>query len=96
MADMTVEVESRTEGTAGNLERELSVAVGRYLSEDLYFQYRQGISSSASSAINVEYRVSRLILLRSEIIRHSRRGLQGQSRQTSDEINLDIKFRWEY
>ncbi|MCZ6767051.1 MAG: translocation/assembly module TamB domain-containing protein [bacterium] len=99
MADMTVEVESRalgSDGTTGNLERELSIAVGKYLSEDLYFKYRQGLSSSPTSAINVEYRMSRLILLRSEIIRHSRRGLQGKSRQSSDEINLDIKFRWEY
>ena len=46
--------------------------------------------------MEVEYRVSNLVLLRSEFLQHSS-GLTGSSRrQTTDEVNFDIKFRWEY
>jgi hypothetical protein len=99
MSDMTIAVESRPvgePGRTGDRENEMSIAVGRYLSEDLYFNYRQGLRVSSAREIDVEYRLSNLLLLRSEIIQYSQKGIQGASRQTSDEINFDLKFRWEY
>jgi hypothetical protein len=101
MRDVTIDVESRptSEGTAGTSPggRALSVALGRYFSPDLYLQYRQGLSYTTEREVDVEYRISNMVLLRSEIIRHSGRGLAGKSRrQSTDEINFDIKFRFEY
>ncbi|UCG52958.1 MAG: translocation/assembly module TamB domain-containing protein, partial [Candidatus Latescibacterota bacterium] len=99
MSDYTIAVESRPVGrTSGTPtgENELSIAVGRYLSQDLYLNYRQGLRISSAREIDIEYRLSNMLLLRSEIIRHSQKGLYGKSRQTTDEINFDIKFRFEY
>ncbi len=99
MSNMTIAVESTPvgePGRTGDRENEMSIAVGRYLSEDLYFNYRQGLRVSSAREIDVEYRLSNLLLLRSEIIQYSEKGIQGASRQTADEINFDLKFRWEY
>jgi hypothetical protein len=101
MRDVTIDVESRPlgEGQEGAIPggRALSVALGRYFSPDLYLQYRQGISYTTEQEVDVEYRISNMVLLRSEIIRNSRRGLAGKSRrQSTDEINFDIKFRFEF
>jgi hypothetical protein len=99
MQDLTIDVESRTRtgGSVGhNGEREMSIAVGRYLSEDVYLKYRQGITYTTEREVDIEYRISNMFLLRSEIIRRSSRGIPGKSRQAADEINFDIKFRFEY
>jgi hypothetical protein len=100
MRDVTVEVESRPmSGTPDgrNGERELTIAVGRYLSEDLYLKYQQGLSVTSAREVDIEYRISNLFLLRSEIIKHQGpRGIPGSSRRTTDEINFDLKFRIEY
>ncbi|MDH3216601.1 MAG: translocation/assembly module TamB [Candidatus Krumholzibacteria bacterium] len=100
MRDVTVDVESRTlvgGNGFGNSAREMSIAVGRYLSEDLYLNYRQGLTVTNSREVDVEYRISNMFLLRSEIIRNQgTRGIPGKSRQTTDEVNFDIKFRFEY
>jgi autotransporter translocation and assembly factor TamB len=99
MSDMTVAVESSPAGEggrSGDEESTMTIAVGRYLSEDLYLNYRQGLRVTSARQIDIEYRLSNVLLLRSEIIQHSQRGLQGKSRQTTDEINFDIKLRWEY
>jgi hypothetical protein len=37
-----------------------------------------------------------MFLIRSEIIRHSGKLFLGQKEQVTDEINLDIRFRFEY
>lgn len=98
MRDMTIDVESvpRDDTRGVGTGQALSVALGRYLSPDLYLKYRQGISYTTEREVEVEYRVSNLVLLRSEFLRHSG-GLAGSSRrQTTDEVNFDIKFRWEY
>jgi hypothetical protein len=99
MMDYTFAVENRpigrTAAGAGG-ETELSIAVGRYLSQDLYLNYRQGLQTQSARALDVEYRLSNMLLLRSEIIRYSQKGIQGSSRRTTDEINFDIKFRYEY
>jgi hypothetical protein len=100
MRDVTVDVESRPVDQAGgttNGQRELIIGVGRYLGEDLYLNYRQGLTLSSAREVDVEYRISNLLLLRSEIIRHQGpKGIPGKSRQSSDEINFDLKFRIEY
>jgi hypothetical protein len=100
MRDVTVEVESRPLSgaeSARNGERELTIAVGRYLSEDLYLKYQQGLTVTSARQVDVEYRISNMFLLRSEIIKHQGpRGIPGQSRRTSDEINFDLQFRYEY
>lgn len=72
------------------------VAIGKYLSQGLYVKYKQGLSISTAREIEVEYRISRLFLIRSEIIRYSEKVLQGKSTHSADEINVDVKLRWEF
>ena len=97
MEGLTIEVESRGVAGSGSMaEQETMVAIGKYLSEGLYVKYKQGLSISTARQIEVEYRISRRVLIRSEIIRHSEKALPGQSRRSSDEVNLDIKLRWEF
>jgi hypothetical protein len=99
MEGITIELESTggTGTTGGTLgEKETMIAVGKYLSEGLYVKFKQGLSISTARQIEVEYRISDLFLLRSEIIRHSERVLQAKSRRSTDEINVDIKLRWEF
>ncbi len=99
MANLTIEVETRAPqrgSFSADGDREMSIAIGKYLSEDLYLKYRQGLSISSAREVDIEYRISNLVIIRSEIIRHSEKLFLGQKRQASDEINLDVKFRFEY
>lgn len=99
MEGMTIELEETgaTDDSGGSLgEKETMIAVGKYLSEGLYVKFKQGLSITTARQIEVEYRISDLFLLRSEIIRHSEKTLQGKSRRSTDEINVDIKLRWEF
>jgi len=99
MEGLTIELESV--GGAGTADgglgvEETMIAVGKYLSQGLYFKYKQGLSMSSARHIEVEYRISRLFLLRSELIRYSEKALQEKSQRSSDEYNVDIKLRWEF
>jgi hypothetical protein len=99
MTDVTIDVESRAPGGrsfSSTGEREMSIAIGKYLSDDLYLRYRQGISIRSDQEVDIEYRISNMVIIRSEIIRHSDKMFLGQRKQATDEINLDIKLRWEY
>jgi hypothetical protein len=99
MSNMTVAVEpspAGQSGSAGDQESAVTIAVGRYLSNDLYLNYRQGLRITSTRQIDIEYRLSNVLLLRSEIIQRSQKGLPGNSRQATDEINFDLKFHWEY
>ncbi len=99
MKDMTIDVESRSLGSVGKdrrQEQEMTVAVGKYLSEDLYLKYRQGLSITTEREVDIEYRLGNMLILRSQIIRHSGNRLLGKSSQATDEINFDIKLRFEY
>ncbi|MCK4236261.1 MAG: translocation/assembly module TamB domain-containing protein, partial [Candidatus Krumholzibacteria bacterium] len=99
MEGMTIELESmRSSGLAGGAfgEKETMIAVGKYLSESLYVKYKQGLSISTARHIEVEYRLSDLFLLRSEIIKYSQKALKQKSPGSTDEINVDIKLRWEF
>lgn len=98
MHETTIDVETRPrdDGTGTGVGQALSVALGRYLSPDLYLKYRQELTAGAEKEVQIEYRVSNIMLLRSEILRNSS-GISGSSRrQSTDEINFDIRFRWEY
>jgi hypothetical protein len=100
MTGFTVDVEQRSvEGQAGSgsaLEQETLIGVGRYLWEDVYLQYKRGLSIGSEQEVNVEYRLSNKFLLRSQFIYNSRRNLAGIAGQDTDEFNLDLKYRFEY
>lgn len=100
MEGVTIELESvsRSSGSSnGGLEdSETMIAIGKYLSEGLYVKYKQGLSISTVREIEVEYRISNLFLIRSQIIKYSEKVLEGTSQGSTDEINLDIKLRWEF
>ncbi len=99
MQGVTIELESPASassesGTAGWTDTK--IAVGKYLSQGLYVKYKQALSISTAREFEVEYRLSDLILLRSQLIRYSEQVLSGKSSNTSDEINVDVKLRWEF
>jgi hypothetical protein len=96
----TVDVESRKieeeGGSANAAEQETIIGVGKYLWEDIYLQYRRGLSVGGEQELNVEYRLSNKFLLRSQYIYNSRRNRSGTANQYTDEFNVDLKYRWEY
>ncbi len=98
MEGVTIEVESAGGKAVGGSfeEEETMIAVGKYLSEGLYVKYKQGLSISSAKQIEVEYRISDLFLIRSQIIRYSEKALKSESQRAGDEVNVDIKLRWEF
>jgi len=100
MQGITVELETR--GQIGSLyggkypEKETVITIGKYLSQGLYVKYKQGLSITSAREIDAEYRISRFFLLRSELIRYSEKALGGKSRGSTDEINLDLRVRFEF
>jgi hypothetical protein len=94
----TVDVEQRSaaDATRTDPEQETLIGVGKYLWEDIYLQYRRGLSIGGEQELNVEYRLSNKLLLRSQFIYNSRRNQAGIAGQNTDEFNLDLKYRWEY
>jgi hypothetical protein len=99
MEGITIEVEQTGTYSNSTEQKESSatmIAVGKYLSEGLYVKYKQGLSIYSERHIEVEYRISRLLLLKSELITYSERVLQGKSRRSTDEYNVDLQLRWEF
>ena len=99
MEGITIELETAAAadgGADGINDMETMVAVGKYLSEGLYVKYKQGLSISSARHIEVEYRISRLFIIRSQMIKYSEKVLQGKSRRSTDEYNVDLKLRWEF
>ncbi|HEU4929370.1 MAG TPA: translocation/assembly module TamB domain-containing protein, partial [Candidatus Krumholzibacteria bacterium] len=95
----TVDVEQRKREDAtgaGPPEQETLIGVGRYFWEDIYLQYRRGLSIEGAQELDVEYRLSNRFLLRSQFIYNSRRNRAGIAGQNTDEFNLDLKYRFEY
>jgi hypothetical protein len=76
-------------------EKETKLAVGKYLSQGLYVKYKQGLSVFNERDFEIEYRISDLFLIRSEYM-HSDKVFLGENRKNSDEINFDVKMRWEF
>jgi hypothetical protein len=100
MTGFNVDVEQRsiedTSQPGTTLEQETLIGVGRYLWEDIYFQYKRGLSVGSEQEVNVEYRLSNKFLIRSQYIYNSRRNRAGIAGQNTDEFNLDLKYRFEY
>jgi hypothetical protein len=99
MEGVTIELEAgRSADQSSGAEDLLNtkIAVGKYLSQGLYVKYKQGLSISSAREIEVEYRISNLLILRSEVIRYFDKAIQGKSPRSSDEINVDLKLRWEF
>jgi translocation and assembly module TamB len=91
----TVNVDQRAvEDSKTPGETETRIGVGKYLWEDVYLQYRRGLSVESEQEVNVEYRLRNRLLLRSQVIYNSRRStLTGKN---TDEYNLDLKYRFEF
>jgi hypothetical protein len=99
MSGLTIDIDRRSTNrgsSAGDAEHELMIGVGKYLWEDVYLRYKQGLTLETDREVEVEYRISNMFLIRSQIIRHASRRYFGNIRQTADEYNLDVKFRFEY
>ncbi len=102
MSGVTVDVEQRqVENSATtNIEKETLVGIGKYLWEDnIYLQYRRGLSVGGEQEVNMEYRptwLSSRFLLRSQFIYNSQRNRSGIAGKDTDEYNVDLKYRFEY
>jgi hypothetical protein len=99
MSDVSIEIgtqDTRRASQQGTPEQEMMIGVGKYLWQDVYLRYRQGLTLTTSREVEVEYRLSNMFLIRSELIRHARRSYVGLDRQTLDEFNLDVRLRWEF
>lgn len=72
---------------------ETRISVGRNLSRRLFLEYEQGFSAITRREVNLDYRVNRFLLLRSQIINNPERGIREES---SSEINFDMKLRFEF
>ena len=99
MEGITIELETEQaqDGASnGSDQKQTMVAVGKYLSEGLYVKYKQGLAIQTARTVEVEYRISRLFLLRTQLIKYSSSGIQGESSRSTDEYNVDLKLRWEF
>jgi TamB, inner membrane protein subunit of TAM complex len=94
------QIENRSATSATNVEKETLVGIGKYLWEDnIYLQYRRGLSIGGEQEVNMEYRPSWLssrFLLRSQFIYNSQRNRSGIAGKDTDEYNVDLKYRFEY
>ena len=84
-----------TDPSRGKTQQETVVGVGKYW-QDIYFNYRRGLSTEGEQEVNVEYRLGRRFLLRSQLIYNSRRNSPLNSSAASDEYNVDLKYRFEF
>jgi autotransporter translocation and assembly factor TamB len=76
-------------------QQETVVGVGKYW-QDIYFNYRRGLSTEGEQEVNMEYRLGRRFLLRSQMIYNSRRQSGANANRTTDEYNVDLKYRFEF
>ncbi|MHB8079181.1 MAG: translocation/assembly module TamB domain-containing protein [Candidatus Krumholzibacteriia bacterium] len=83
----TFDIESAQAQDTGVTRR--LIGVGKYLGQDLYVKYAQGLSESERDLL-IEYQMSDHVLLQSEISRR----LDVQQGDTT--YNLDLKYRFEY
>jgi autotransporter translocation and assembly factor TamB len=65
------------------------IGVGKYLGQDLYIKYAQGLSQSDRDLL-IEYQINNHLLLQSEV----RRRIDEQQGDTT--YNLDLMYRFEY
>ena len=83
----TVDIETSEAGLqeVGNTR----IAVGKYLANNLYLRFSQGLSITERDLF-LEYQISRRLLFNSELRRRLRENA------TTTQFNLDLKFRVEY
>jgi autotransporter translocation and assembly factor TamB len=84
----TFDIESGRATTTGGTTT--LIGVGKYLGQDLYVRYAQGITSEAERDLFIEYQISDHLLLQSGMSRRLD-VLQGATT-----YNLDLKYRFEY
>ncbi len=75
---------------------ETTVGLQKYVWEDIYLRYQRGLSASSEQEVNVEYRLGRRFLIRSQLIYNSRRNTGTQADKSTDEYNVDLKYRFEF
>ncbi len=66
------------------------IGVGKYLGQDLYVKYAQGLSNQPDRDLLIEYQITDHLLLQSEV----RRRLEELQGETT--YSLDLKYRFEY
>lgn len=101
MTGVTVDVEQRQvengSSASSQEKRETLVGIGKYLWEDnIYLQYRRGLSVGSEQEVNLEYRLSNRFLVRSQFIYNSQRNQSGIAGKNTDEYNVDLKYRFEF
>ncbi|MBN2171390.1 MAG: translocation/assembly module TamB domain-containing protein [Candidatus Krumholzibacteriota bacterium] len=85
------ELESRNLEEEGGTETRWQI--GRYLPGGLYLSYNQGLSLDSDYEVGLEYRLYNRLWLRSEMINRSNQlGEEG----LFNEVNFDVRLRWEY
>jgi len=85
------ELESRNLEEEGGTETRWQI--GRYLPGGLYLSYNQGLSLDSDYVVGLEYRLYNRLWLRSEMINRSNQlGEEG----LFNEVNFDVRLRWEY
>jgi len=87
----TIEIDQiQRQRAAGESALDPLIGVGKYIGQDLYLKYAQGIRGTDDLDIIVEYQINRHLLLQSEM---RRRLDENQGEST---YNLDLKYRFEY
>jgi autotransporter translocation and assembly factor TamB len=89
----TGEPGSQKQNTA---EQVTTVGVSKYLWQDIYLEYQRDLSTQSQQEVNVEYRLGKRFRIRSQLIYNSRRQSGAAANRSTDEYNLDLKYRWEF
>jgi hypothetical protein len=77
-------------------EQVTTVGVSKYLWQDIYLEYQRDLSTQSQQEVNVEYRLGRRFRIRSQLIYNSRRQSGAAANRSTDEYNLDLKYRFEF
>jgi TamB, inner membrane protein subunit of TAM complex len=73
-----------------------TVGFNKYLWEDIYLEYQRDLSTTSQQEVNVEYRIGRRWRLRSQLIYNSQRQSGATKSKSTDEYNVDLKYRFEF
>lgn len=83
-------------GTKGSKEV-TTVGVSKYLWEDIFLEYQRDVTVTNQQEVNLEYRLGRRFLIRSQLIYNSRKPSSTAAAQKgTDEYNVDLKYRFEF
>ena len=73
-----------------------TVGVSKYLWEDIFLEYQRDLGTASQQEVNVEYRLGRRFQLRSQLIYNSRKQSGATVGKSTDEYNVDLKYRFEF